>query len=52
MTSKMTKELRGIDVRVAPKLGKLMEDAGYHDVQHVKYKVPIGEWVKEKGKGK
>lgn len=52
MTSKMTKELRGIDVRVAPKLGKLMEDAGYHDVQHVKYKVPIGEWVRESGKGK
>lgn len=52
MTSNMTKRLRGIDVRVAPKLGKMMEDAGYRDVQHVKYKVPIGEWVKENGKGK
>ncbi|KAK1828018.1 S-adenosyl-L-methionine-dependent methyltransferase [Podospora conica] len=52
ITSKVTKELRGIDVQVAPKLGKMMEDAGYTDIRSVKYKVPIGEWVKDHGKDK
>jgi hypothetical protein len=52
MTAKVTKELRGIDVQVAPKLGRMMEDAGYTDVRSAKYKVPIGEWVRDNGKDK
>ena len=51
-TAKVTRELRGIDVQVAPKLGKMMEDAGYTNVRSAKYKVPIGEWVKDNGKDK
>ncbi|KAK1855537.1 methyltransferase domain-containing protein [Colletotrichum chrysophilum] len=33
-----------VDIRVAPQIGELMEQAGFVNVRKTAYKVPIGTW--------
>lgn len=52
ITTQMSNKKLGIDIEVAPKLGKMMEDAGFTGIRCVKHKVPIGGWLRERGKEK
>lgn len=37
-----------IDIQVGPRIGKIMEEAGFINVQKKSYKVPVGTWPKDK----
>ncbi|KAJ3961231.1 hypothetical protein N0V92_002116 [Colletotrichum tropicale] len=37
-----------IDIQVGPRIGKIMEEAGFVNVQKKSYKVPVGTWPKDK----
>jgi len=36
-----------IDIRVAPRVGQMMEAAGFINVSSRTYKVPVGPWAKD-----
>jgi hypothetical protein len=40
--------LFGPEIRIAPRIGKLMEDAGYINIQKKVFKVPVGIWPLDK----
>ncbi len=37
-----------IDFRAAPRVGKMLEAAGFVNVEKKMYKVPVGSWAKDK----